>query len=152
MRTFIIEFMMKEKTKIGITCSAFDLLHTGHILMLEECKNHCDFLICALQLDPNIDRPEKNKPVQSIVERWIQLNSVKWVDQIIPYSTEKDLEEIFKSLPINVRILGEEYKDKNFTAKEICEKRGIEIIYNSRTHDFSSTELRNRIKNLNKII
>lgn len=137
---------MNKKMKIGITCSTFDLLHAGHVLMLEECKNHCDFLICALQLDPSLDRPGKNKPIQSIFERWVQLNGVRWVDQIIPYSTEKDLEEIFKSLPINVRILGEEYREKQFTAKEICEKRGIKIVYNKRPHDFSSSDLRHRIK------
>ena len=132
--------------KIGITCSAFDLLHAGHIKMLEEAKQHCDFLICALQTDPSIDRPEKNKPVQSIVERWIQLDAVKWVDQIVPYTTEEDLENIFKSFKIDVRIIGEEYKKKPFTAKHICETKGIEIIYNSRGHEWSSTNLRKKLK------
>lgn len=132
--------------RIGITCSTFDLLHAGHVLMLEECKRHCDFLICALQVDPSIDRSEKNKPAQSLVERWIQLNAVKWVDQIVPYTTEKELEEIFKSFPINVRIIGEEYRDKPYTAKDICEVRGIEVVYNKREHDYSSSELRKRVK------
>lgn len=132
--------------KVGITCSTFDLLHAGHILMLEECKKYCDFLICALQVDPSIDRPEKNKPVQTLVERWVQLNAVKWVDMIVPYSTEKELEEIFKAFPINVRIIGEDYQGKSFTAKDICNKRGIEIVYNKREHDYSSTELRKRVK------
>jgi glycerol-3-phosphate cytidylyltransferase len=138
------------KMKIGITCSTFDLLHAGHIIMLEDCKKHCDFLICALQVDPTIDREEKNKPVQSLVERYIQLNGVKYVDQIIPYSTEKELEEIFKSLKLDVRIIGEEYKEKNYTAKDICIKRNIEIIYNKREHDFSSSELRQRVKSKTK--
>ena len=138
------------KMKIGITCSTFDLLHAGHIIMLEDCKKHCDFLICALQVDPTIDREEKNKPVQSLVERYIQLNGVKYVDQIIPYSTEKELEEIFKSLKLDVRIIGEEYKEKNYTAKDICIKRNIEIVYNKREHDFSSSELRQRVKSKTK--
>ena len=131
---------------IGITCSSFDLLHAGHIKMLEEAKQHCDFLICALQTDPTIDRPEKNKPVQSIVERWIQLDAVKYVDQIVPYTTEEDLETIFKSFKLDVRIIGEEYRDQDFTARDICEKQNIKVIYNSRGHDWSSSGLRNRIK------
>ena len=132
--------------KIGITCSSFDLFHAGHVKMLEEAKEHCDFLIVALQTDPTIDRPEKNKPKQSIVERYIQVEACKYVDQIVPYTTEKDLEDIFLSFRLDVRIIGEEYKDKHFTAKDICKDRGIEIIYNSRAHDWSSSELRNRIK------
>ena len=131
--------------KVGITCSTFDLLHTGHILMLEECKRYCDYLICALQVDPTIDRPEKNAPIQSLVERYTQLKAVKYVDEIIPYVTEKDLEQIFKSYPIDVRIIGNDYMGKNFTAKEICRDRGIDIVYNKRDHDFSTTELRKRV-------
>ena len=131
---------------VGITCSSFDLLHAGHIKMLEEAKQHCDFLICALQTDPTIDRPEKNKPIQSIVERWIQLDAVKYVDQIVPYTTEEDLENIFKSFKLDVRIIGEEYRDKDFTAKDICEKQNIKLIYNARGHDWSSSGLRKRIK------
>lgn len=138
--------MEVTNTKIGITCSSFDLLHAGHIKMLEEAKQHCDFLICALQTDPTIDRPEKNKPIQSITERWIQLDAVKYVDQIVPYATEEDLENIFRSFKLDVRIIGEEYKTKPFTAKRICEKQNIKIIYNSRGHEWSSTELRKRIK------
>ncbi len=133
--------------KIGITCSTFDLLHAGHITMLQECKDYCDFLICALQLDPTIDRPHKNKPIQSIVERYLQLEAVKWVDKIIPYSTEKELEEIFLSQNLQVRIIGSDYIGKDFTAKEICKNRGIEIIYNKRDHEWSTTELRKKIKN-----
>lgn len=137
--------MNKEKKIIGITCSTFDLLHAGHIIMLEECKKYCDFLICALQVDPTIDRKEKNKPVQSLVERYIQLESVSYVDKIIPYSTEEELITIFSALDLDVRIIGEEYKDKEFTAKNICQKRGIKLIYNKRDHNFSTTNLRNLI-------
>jgi len=130
---------------IGFTCSTFDLLHAGHILMLAECKTICDYLIVAVQSDPTIDRPDvKNKPVQSIVERYVQLSAVKFIDEIIVYDTEKDLEDLLMFLPINVRIIGEEYKDKEFTGKQICEDRGIKIWYNSRTHRFSSSELRQR--------
>tara|TARA_B100002019_G_scaffold166324_1_gene143768 strand:+ start:421 stop:837 length:417 start_codon:yes stop_codon:yes gene_type:complete len=138
--------MEATNTKIGITCSSFDLLHAGHIKMLEEAKQHCDFLICALQTDPTIDRPEKNQPVQSIVERWVQLDACKYVDQIVPYATEKDLEDIFLSFDIDVRIIGEEYRESYFTAKDICETKGIKVIYNSRLHNWSSTNLRKRLK------
>jgi glycerol-3-phosphate cytidylyltransferase len=130
---------------VGFTCSTFDLLHAGHILMLAECKQVCDYLIVGVQSDPSIDRPgTKNKPVQSIVERYVQLSAVKFVDQIIIYNTEKDLEDLLMFLPISVRIIGEEYKDKEFTGKKICEDRGIKIWFNSRTHRFSSSELRQR--------
>jgi glycerol-3-phosphate cytidylyltransferase len=130
---------------IGFTCSTFDLLHAGHILMLAECKTICDYLIVGVQSDPTIDRPDtKNKPVQSVVERYVQLSAVKFIDQIIVYDTEKDLEDLLMFLPISVRIIGEEYKDREFTGKQICEDRGIKIWYNSRNHRFSSSELRNR--------
>ena len=130
---------------VGFTCSTFDLLHAGHILMLAECKQICDYLIVGLQTDPTIDRPDvKNKPVQSIVERYVQLSAVKFVDEIIVYDTEKDLEDMLMFLPISVRIIGEEYKDKDFTGKQICEERGIKIWFNSRSHRFSSSELRQR--------
>ena len=130
---------------VGFTCSTFDLLHAGHILMLAECKQICDYLIVGVQSDPTIDRPgTKNKPVQSIVERYVQLSAVKFVDEIIVYNTEKDLEDMLMFLPISVRIIGEEYKDKDFTGKQICEDRGIKIWYNSRSHRFSSSELRQR--------
>ena len=132
--------------KVGITCSAFDLLHAGHIVMLQEAKTVCDYLICALQLDPSVERNYKNRPSQSIVERQIQLSAVKYVDEIIVYETEKDLKNIFASLKIDVRIIGEEYQNKNFTAKDICEERGIEIFYNDRKHKFSSTKLKAVIK------
>ena len=130
---------------IGFTCSTFDLLHAGHILMLADSKSVCDYLIVAVQSDPTIDRPEtKNKPVQSIVERYVQLSAVKFIDEIIVYDTEKDLEDLLMFLPITIRIIGEEYRDKHFTGKEICENRGIKIFYNSRQHRFSSSELRER--------
>ena len=133
------------KGKIGITASTFDLLHAGHIMMLSECKKHCDYLICALQNDPSVDRAQKNSPVQSIVERQIQLAACTFVDDIVVYNTEKDLEDILLALPVDVRILGVEYADKDFTGKRECQKKGIEIIYNSRDHSFSSTQLRTRV-------
>ena len=135
----------KDCGKIGITCSTFDLLHAGHVVMLEEAKRHCDYLIAALQVDPTLDRDNKNKPIQSIVERQIQLAAVKYVDEIVMYSTEKELEDLFLTLPLDVRILGEEYRDVDFTAKQICLDRNIELFYNTRDHSFSSTSLRQRI-------
>jgi glycerol-3-phosphate cytidylyltransferase len=132
--------------KIGITFSTFDLLHAGHIAMLAEAKNHCDYLICGIQTDPTIDRPEsKNPPVQSIVERQIQLSAVRYVDETVVYQTEKDLEDILLTLPIDVRILGIEYQQKDFTGMEICNDRGIELIFNKRDHSFSSSNLRKRV-------
>lgn len=130
---------------VGFTCSTFDLLHAGHILMLAEAKSVCDYLIVGLQSDPTIDRPgSKNKPVQSIVERYVQLSAVKFVDEIVVYDTEKDLEDLLMFLPITMRVIGEEYEGKEFTGKKICEERGINIFFNSRKHRFSSSELRNR--------
>lgn len=131
--------------KIGITFSAFDLLHAGHIKMLEEAKKQCDYLIVGLQTDPTIDRPEKNKPVQSVVERYIQLKGCKYVDEIVPYATEQDLEDVLRSFAIDVRILGDEYKDKNFTGRAYCEEKGIELYYNKREHRFSSSGLRKEV-------
>jgi len=131
--------------RIGITCSTFDLFHAGHVVMLEEAKRQCDYLIAAIQTDPTIDRQTKNKPVQSIIERQIQVSACKHVDEIIVYSTEKELEDIFMALPIDVRIMGEEYRDTEFTAKDICMKRGIELYFNKRDHFFSSSDLRLRV-------
>jgi glycerol-3-phosphate cytidylyltransferase len=137
--------------KIGFTCSTFDLLHAGHITMLEEAKHHCEYLIVGLQTDPTIDRPnEKNPPIQSLIERQIQLAAVKYVDEIICYQTESELEDLLLTLPINVRILGVEYKDKEFTGKDIANQRGIELIFNKRDHSFSSTSLRKRVAFANK--
>lgn len=131
--------------RVGFTCSTFDLLHSGHIQMLREAKEQCDYLICALQVDPSRDRPEKNSPVQTVVERYSQLHAVKYVDEIIPYATEADLEDILQMYHIDVRILGEEYRDKDFTGKDICRKRDIELFFNQRDHRFSSSDLRNRV-------
>ena len=131
--------------RVGITFSAFDLLHAGHVAMLRESKQQCDYLVAGLQLDPTIDRPEKNKPIQTIVERYTQLKAVKYVDEIIPYTTEKDVEDILEMYQVDVRILGEEYKDKDFTGKDICRRLGIELYFNKRDHRFSSTDLIKRI-------
>lgn len=137
---------MTNKT-IGFTASSFDLLHAGHILMLEESKANCDYLIVALQSDPTIDRPEKNRPIQTLEERLIQLKAVKYIDEIILYDTESDLLGILGSTRIDVRFLGDDYRNNNFTGKKYCEENGIKIFYNSRSHGYSSTELRTRIKN-----
>ena len=137
---------LKEKGLIiGITFSQFDLLHAGHIAMLSEAKNHCDYLIAGLQNNAQWDRPEKNEPIQSIVERQISLSAVRTVDEIVIYNTEKDLSDILLTLPIDVRILGIEYAFADFSGKEICERRNIKIIYNGRDHSFSSSSLRKRI-------
>jgi|TARA_R110001592_G_scaffold342842_2_gene632897 glycerol-3-phosphate cytidylyltransferase len=131
---------------VGFTCSTFDLLHAGHVIMLREAKEQCDYLICGLQVDPSIDRAEKNAPIQTVVERYTQLKAVGYVDEIIPYGTEGDLEDILSMYPINVRILGEEYRDKTFTGRAICNKRGIDLHFNKREHRFSTSDLRHRVK------
>lgn len=136
---------MSVHKRIGITCSSFDLFHAGHVIMLEEAKRQCDYLIAAIQVDPTLDRSTKNKPVQSIIERQIQVGACKHVDEIIVYSTEKELEDILMALPIDVRIMGEEYRDKEYTGKEICEKRKIQIHFNKRDHFFSSSSMRLRV-------
>jgi len=137
--------------RIGFTASAFDLLHAGHVLMLEESKRHCDRLIVGLQTDPSIDREEKNKPTQSVVERYLQLKACKYVDEIIPYNTEQDLEDILSGMNIDVRILGVEYRDKDFTGRDICKKRGIDIYFNERSHRFSSSSLRLEMRKTPKL-
>ena len=131
--------------KVGFTCSTFDLLHAGHVQMLREAKEQCDYLICGLQVDPSVDRKDKNSPIQSIIERYTQLKAVRYVDEIIPYGTEKDLEDILELYTINVRILGEEYRDKPFTGRDICRKRDIDLYFNNRDHRFSSSDLRKRV-------
>ena len=136
--------------KTGITFSTFDLFHAGHVKMLEEAKTKCDYLIVGLQLDPSIDRPEKNKPTQSIIERYVQLKGCKFVDEIVPYVTEEDLIDVLSSFKIDIRIIGEEYKEKDFTGKEYCKKKGIEIYYNKREHRFSSSALREQVSNSEK--
>lgn len=131
--------------KIGFTASTFDLLHAGHISMLQEAKLQCDYLICGLQLDPSIDRPRKNSPIQTIVERYTQLKAVNCVNEIIPYVTEKDLEDILQLYPIDIRIVGEEYIGRDFTGKKYCQENGIELYFNKRKHRFSSSDLRKRV-------
>ena len=136
-----------KNQKFGITFSTFDLFHAGHVKMIEEAKRQCDYLIVGLQLDPSLERPEKNSPSQSIIERYIQLRGSKHIDEVVPYVTEQDLEDILRSFKIDVRIIGEEYRDKDFTGKDYCESKGIELYYNSRDHRFSSSSLRNQVKN-----
>ena len=132
--------------RVGITFSAFDLLHAGHIGMLREAKANCDYLIVGLQTDPTIDRPtEKNKPVQTLVERYAQLNALKFIDEIVPYQTEEDVIDILELFQIDVRFLGEEYREKEFTGKDVCRKRGIELHFNKRDHRFSTSGLRKRV-------
>ena len=140
-----VKKLKQDGKKIGITFSTFDMLHAGHIAMLAEAKNHCDYLIAGLQTDPTIDRDSKNKPVQSIVERQIQLAACRYVDEVVVYQTEQDLIDLLLILPVDVRILGVEYADKNFTGREECYDKGVEIIFNSRDHSFSSSSLRKRV-------
>lgn len=141
-----IKQLKADGKRIGITFSTFDLLHAGHIAMLSEAKNHCDYLICGLQTDPTIDRPDtKNHPVQSVVERQIQLTACRYVDEIVVYQTEQDLLDLLLILPVDVRILGVEYENKAFTGREECSWRGIELVFNSRDHSFSSSSLRKRV-------
>jgi glycerol-3-phosphate cytidylyltransferase len=134
------------KQRVGITFSAFDLLHAGHVQMLKDAKRQCDFLIVGLQVDPSIERPQKNKPIQSVVERYIQLEGCEYVDKIIPYVMESDLEDILLSYEIDVRIIGEEYQFDSFTGRGICKENDIELYYNKRKHRFSSSSLRQIIK------
>jgi len=141
-----IKQLKSEGKRIGITFSTFDMLHAGHIAMLSEAKNHCDYLIAGLQTDPTIDRPEtKNRPIQSVVERQIQLSACRYVDEVVVYQTEQDLCDLLLILPLDVRILGIEYAEKDFTGREECYDRGIEIVFNRRDHSFSSSSLRKRV-------
>lgn len=140
-------FCNRKPKKIGITFSTFDLFHAGHVKMIEEAKSVCDYLIVGLQLDPSIERSEKNTPSQSIIERYIQLKGNKHIDEIIPYVSEQDIEDILRTYKIDIRIIGIEYIDKQFTGRIYCEETGIEIYYNSRDHRFSSSGLKSRILN-----
>lgn len=141
-----IKKFKSEGKRIGITFSTFDLFHAGHVAMLSDAKNHCDYLICGLQTDPTIDRPDtKNKPVQSIVERQIQLAACRYVDEVVVYSTEQDLVDLLLILPVDVRILGVEYSNKEFSGKHECFMRNIELVFNGRDHSFSSSSLRKRV-------
>ena len=141
-----IKQLKQDGKKIGITFSTFDMCHAGHIAMLSEAKNHCDYLICGLQTDPTIDRPEtKNRPIQSIVERQIQLAACRYVDEVVVYQTEQDLVDLLLILPVDVRVLGVEYQHQNFSGYEECGMRGIELVFNGRDHSFSSSSLRKRV-------
>jgi len=141
-----IKQLKSEGKRIGITFSTFDMLHAGHIAMLAEARNHCDYLIAGLQTDPTIDRPDtKNQPVQSIVERQIQLAACRYVDEVVVYQTEQDLVDLLLILPLDVRILGVEYEHKDFSGRQECHDRGIDIIFNGRDHSFSSSSLRKRV-------
>ena len=127
--------------RTGFTCSTFDLFHAGHIMMLKEAKEQCERLIVGLQTDPTLDRASKNKPVQGVFERFVQLHACKFVDEVVVYGTEKELKDILLSYPIDVRILGEEYQEKDFTGMHL----GMEFYFNKRRHSFSTTELRQRV-------
>jgi glycerol-3-phosphate cytidylyltransferase len=141
-----IKQLKSEGKRIGIVFSAFDMFHAGHVAMLSEAKNHCDYLIAGLQTDPTIDRPDtKNRPVQSIVERQIQLAACRYVDEVVVYQTEQDLVDLLLILPVDVRILGIEYEDRDFTGRSECHARGIDLIFNGRDHSFSSSSLRKRV-------
>ena len=130
--------------KIGITFSTFDLLHAGHIAMLREAREQCDYLIAGLQVDPTIDRPEKNKPIQSLLERKIQIEAIKYVDEVITYKKESDLELLIKRVKPDIRILGSDYIDKEYTGKDMDK----EVYFHNRNHNWSTTELRERVKNV----
>jgi glycerol-3-phosphate cytidylyltransferase len=130
---------------VGITFSTFDLLHAGHVAMLREAKTVCDYLICGLQVDPSLDRPEKNAPVQTLVERYVQLAGVKYVDEIVCYQSEADVVDILEMFNIDVKIMGEEYREKEFTGKNVCKRKGINLYFNKRDHRFSSSDLRKRV-------
>ena len=145
-RQHLTTYLNGINMKVGITFSAFDLLHAGHIGMLREAAENCDYLIVGLQTDPTIDRPDtKNKPVQTLVERYAQLNALKFIDEIVPYQTEQDLLDILELFQIDVRFLGEEYKEGEFSGKDICRKRGIQLHFNKRDHRFSTSDLRKRV-------
>ena len=130
---------------VGITFSSFDLFHSGHVAMLKEAKSNCDHLMVGVQTDPTVDRPENNKPIQSVFERYVQLEGCKYIDQIVPYATEKEIEDILLTYKIDKRFIGEEYKTKEFTGKQLCVDNDIELYYNKRQHSFSTTNLRTRI-------
>lgn len=140
-----MEITKREMQTVGFTASTFDLLHAGHVAMLREAKDQCDYLICGLQIDPSVDRPEKNGPIQTIVERYSQLSAIKYVDEILVYATEQDLLDVLTMYKIDVRILGVEYKDKEFTGRDLCDTLGMDLYFNSREHRFSTSDLRKRV-------
>ena len=133
--------------RTGFTCSTFDLFHAGHVMMLKDAKEQCEYLIVGLQTDPTVDRPEKSKPVQGVFERYVQLQACRYVDQVVVYATEKELMDVLQSYPIDVRILGEEYAIKPFTGKGLL----MEYHFNKRKHSFSTTELRQRVVEAERI-
>ena len=136
-----------SKERVGIIASCFDLFHSGHVLALCEAKENCDRLVIALQSDPTLDRPEKNKPVQNLFERYVQVNACKYVDEIIPYDTEADLLNLLTGYDWDVRFLGDDYFGRpNYTGYHL----DIPIHYLSRKHDYSSSSLRERILNAGK--
>lgn len=132
--------------KTGITFGAFDLCHAGHVLMFDDCKKHCDYLIVGLQVDPSIERKEKNTPVQTLFERYTQLNAIKFINEVVPYQYEYEIEQILKARDINIRFVGSDYIGRDFTGRSYCVDAGIEIHYNGRDHGFSTSELRKRIE------
>ena len=140
-----MEITKREMQRVGFTASTFDLLHAGHVAMLREAKDQCDYLICGLQIDPSADRPEKNSPIQTVVERYSQLSAIKYVDEILVYATEQDLLDILTMYKIDVRILGVEYKDKEFTGRDLCDTLDMDLYFNSREHRFSTSDLRKRV-------
>jgi glycerol-3-phosphate cytidylyltransferase len=136
-----------ESYRNGFTCGAFDLLHPGHVHFIHGARKKCDFLIVGLHTDPTIDRPgSKNKPIQSVFERYLQLDGLSCVDLIVPYDTERDLVNMMATLDIQVRFVGTDYERKRITGEDICGQRGIDILYIPRLHDFSSTSFRERLK------
>jgi len=136
---------MNKTKKIGFTCSCFDLLHAGHILMLKDAKEQCDYLIAGLQTDPTIDRPNtKNKPIQSLEERKIQLEAIKYIDEIIIYNTEKDLHTLLENISPDIRVLGSDYTNKKFTGQNL----NIKIYYHKRNHNYSTSNLRKKISSI----
>jgi glycerol-3-phosphate cytidylyltransferase len=138
--------------KIGFNCSSFDLFHAGHVTMLKMEKEMCDYLKVAIQVDPTLDRPgNKNKPVQSIYERYVQLQGCKYVDEILVYETEADLLNLIKTQTIHIRFLSEEYLNRDFTGKQYCLDNNIELHYHKRQHQYSSSELRQRVAKLESI-
>lgn len=132
--------------KIGVTFGAFDLCHAGHVLMFGECKRHCDYLIVGLQVDPSQERDSKNSPVQSLYERFVQLNAIRFIDEVIPYQFENEIVQIIQSREIDIRFVGDDYIGRDFTGKTYCIDKNIEIYYNKRDHGFSTSELRKRIE------
>jgi glycerol-3-phosphate cytidylyltransferase len=135
--------LKKKKYKVGFTCSAFDLIHAGHYLMLKEAKSYCDYLIVGLQVDPSVDRSDKNKPIQSLEERKIQLEACKYIDKIIIYKTEADLYKLLLKLKPSVRIMGADWKNKPNYARDLLPE--LKIIYNNRNHSYSTSSLRKRV-------